>query len=356
MGLLLICYIIFLFVIWLFLSSAGLRSLLVKKPEERKKPNPKLKILLMVPCKGTDIELERNLKNATKQDYPNYKAIAIVESKADPALTAIKKSGIDYMIADFKCEGSGKVRNLASAIRKFKDCDAYCILDSDVNAQKGWLSALASGMDEKTGIVTAFPTFNPVDGGFWSKAKHIWGFVGFGLMENPETRFGWGGSLLFRKELMKDGGFELFSSSVSDDVTLTKLCKARGLTLAYAPEAKPIVDCKENARSFIEWSNRQTAFSVLGDKRNLYVGLVYYAAGALLLASAIILSIWSSYLFLILLIPFLLFVAVSYRRSGQSDLSIIPICFLLEFVYLYNIVNSTFMDQVEWRGKTYRLR
>jgi cellulose synthase/poly-beta-1,6-N-acetylglucosamine synthase-like glycosyltransferase len=357
MSVLLICFIIFLFVIWLILSSAGLNGLMPKKDEAKPTQRKKLKILLMVPCKGTDIELERNLTNATKQDYPNYKAVAIVEGKDDPAFKSIKASGIDYILADPKYDAcSGKVKNLSTALAKFKGYDAYCIMDSDVNTQKGWLSSLAASMDEKTGIATAFPIFNPVDGGFWSKAKHIWGFVGFGLMENPETRFGWGGTLLFRKEILGDGGFELFSRSVSDDITLTNLCKNRGYSIAYAPEALPVVDCKENAHSFLEWSNRQTAFSVLGNRRHLYVGLVYYSASVLLLVSAILLSLFYNHYLVILFLPFVLFVARNYQRSGGSDPLIIPISLVLTFLFLYNIANSAFMRRVEWRGRTYRLR
>ena len=357
MSVLLISYIIFLFVIWLFLTWGGINSLFRKRKVEQAKSKKKLKILLMVPCKGTDLQLERNLRNARKQDYANYKAIAIVESRDDPAFKSIKASGIDYMIADFECHNcSGKVRNLASALSRFKNYDAYCIMDSDVNAGKSWLFSLAAAMDEKTGICTAFPIFNPVDGGFWSKAKHIWGFVGFGLMENPKTRFGWGGTLLFRKEILSNGGFELFSESVSDDIALTKLCKEKSLRIAYVPEAAPVVDCKETASSFMEWSNRQTAFSVLGDRRILYIGLVYYSANALLLASAILLSIFYSHWLVILLLPFVLSTAKAYQRSKGADLLTIPICFLLAFVYLCNMISSAFKKTIEWRGRTYQIR
>jgi len=354
MGLLFTGYLVFLSLIWLILTFAAIRALIPKKAVKTEKITKKLKILLMVPCKGTDIELERNLRTAMAQDYPNYKVVAIVESKRDLAFKSIKASGIPYIMGDFKCTGSGKVKNLATAINRFKKFDAYCIMDSDVNVGKGWLSSLAGAMDKKTGIATAFPIFNPI-GGFWSRAKHIWGFVGFGLMENPKTRFGWGGTLLFRKELMKDGGFELFAKSVSDDITLTNLCKARGLRLAYVPEARPIVDTKESASSFFEWSNRQTAFSVLGNRKILYIGLIYYGAGALLLASAIALTIWASYLFAILLLPFILSTAKSYQRSGEANLSTIPICFILTFLYLFNMANAAFSKRVLWRGKSYQL-
>ncbi|MDE1865538.1 MAG: glycosyltransferase family 2 protein [Candidatus Micrarchaeota archaeon] len=355
MGVLLTSYLVFISLVWAVLSMGGLLGM-PRKEFQAKKPRNRPRILLMVPCKGTDIDLERNLRNAIGQDYGNYRAVAILESKRDPAFKAIKKSGISYMISDPKYKNcSGKVRNLASAIRRFKSCEAYCILDSDVDAWPSWLSSLVAALGEKDGISTAFPTFNPI-GGFWSKAKHVWGFVGFGLMENKRTRFGWGGSLLFRKELMENGGFERFSTSISDDIALTSLCKERGLGIAYAPAARPVVDCRESAASFIEWSNRQTAFSVLGNRANLYVGLAYYTAGALLLASAIALSIWYSPIAAILFLPFLLFVAKSYQRSGGHDPITLPICFILVFIYFYNMVNSVFLREVNWRGRRYALR
>ncbi len=356
MGVLLICYIIFLFVIWLFLGHSGILGLIPKRDAPRQKPEKKPRILLMVPCKGTDIGLERNLRNATVQDYPNYRAVAIVEGKGDPAFAAIRKSGIGYIIGDFKCRNcSGKVKNLASAMAKFRGYDAYCIMDSDVTAERGWLSSLASALDGNTGIATAFPFFNPL-GGFWSRAKQVWGFVGLGLMENPNTRFGWGGTLLFRKDLLGKGGFELFSESVSDDIALTRLCRDRGLGIAYVPEARPVVDCRESAGSFIEWSNRQAALSVLGNRRLLHLGLVYYSASLLLLVSAVALSLSVNGWLAILLLPFALYVARAYQRSGSPDPLILPACFLVCFVYPYNLVHSAFAKRIVWRGRPYELR
>jgi cellulose synthase/poly-beta-1,6-N-acetylglucosamine synthase-like glycosyltransferase len=211
-------------------------------------------------------------------------------------------------------------------------------------------------MDDGIGIATAFPVFNPVGGGFWSKAKRVWGFVGLGLMEDLETRFGWGGTLLFRREILEDGGFELFSESISDDITLTRLCKEKNLGIAYVPEARPVVDCTETAKSFLEWSNRQTALSVLGNPRIFRVGIAYYSANVLLLLSALILSVFYVHWLVILLLPFALFVAKTYWRSGRSDPLTIPICFVVMFVYLYNMINSAFMKRIEWRGRTYGIR
>jgi len=161
-------YYVLLFLIWLFLTYSGIKGLFFNSTGEESGSKKRPKVLVMVPCKGSDIDLERNLKSAMVQSYLNHKVVAIVESDDDLAVASIKAAKMDYIIADVKCvKCSGKVRNLASAIRRFRDFDAYCIMDSDVHVGPNWLFDLVSQMDDNTGIVTAFPIFSPIDGAFW---------------------------------------------------------------------------------------------------------------------------------------------------------------------------------------------
>ncbi len=243
-----------LFTMWLALLGASLSGLRSEKRAsgDVEKKRPQLSILLMVPCKGNDLNLLRNLRSAMRQDYKNYRAIAIIESKNDPAYSAIAKAKMEFIIGDYKCSGSGKVKSLSSAIDRFKDYDAYCIMDSDVHVGESWLSLLADGLTDGVAISTSFPTFNPI-GGFWSRVKHVWGFIGQSLMERESTRFAWGGSLLFKKELLGANAFRRFSSALSDDITLTNIAKEKGLRITYVPQAHPIVDCDDDFKGFIEW-------------------------------------------------------------------------------------------------------
>jgi cellulose synthase/poly-beta-1,6-N-acetylglucosamine synthase-like glycosyltransferase len=309
----------------------------------------------MVPCKGHDIDLERNLRSAINQDYRNFRPIAIVESERDAAFPAIKRSGIEYIIADYKCtKCSGKVRNLCSAISRFPEYELLCIMDSDVNAPRWWLSRLVAAMDQHTGIATSYPIFNPI-GGFGSYMKHVWGFNGFSLMENSRTRFGWGGSLLFRRKLLRGDGMKRFENSISDDIALTALCKANRMKIAYVPDAAPIVDCSDTFSEFIEWSNRQTALAVYGNRKLRAYGLVAYGAQTLLLVSGIFMALFYSPVFLLFLVPFVIGLTKALRRSHKSWLSVGASYALINFIYLYNLANTFFMHSIVWRGRRYSL-
>ena len=189
----------------LLLISAGILLVeAVKKMEQRISNRSATghvgKTLVMVPCKGSDISLHENLLSLKNQDYSAFDLVAIVDSEADVALPLIREAGITYIVSDATCEKcSGKVRAIASAFSHFPDYDVYVIADSDATFSPGWLSALVSPLEDREyGISTTFPIFIPV-GGFWSRFKMVWGFVGRSMMESRITRFGWGGSLAFRK-------------------------------------------------------------------------------------------------------------------------------------------------------------
>ncbi len=85
-------------------------------------------------------------------------------------------------------------------------------------------------------------------------------------MKSKRTRFGWGGSLAFRRDLVDSRLMHLLSSSqysVSDDISITKRAREKRMEIAYVDDAAPIVYTKETRSSFFEWANRQTALPFL---------------------------------------------------------------------------------------------
>ncbi|EQD35454.1 glycosyl transferase family 2 [mine drainage metagenome] len=115
----------------------------------------------------------------------------------------------------------------------FKKYEAYAIIDSDVCPKKDWLSFLISPLyDKRVGISTAYPIFKPL-GGFWAEVKMVWGFVGNSMMESKRTRFAWGGSMAFTREIVNDKLLESLESALSDDITITQHAKMMGLGIAY---------------------------------------------------------------------------------------------------------------------------
>ena len=98
--------------------------------------------------------------------------------------------------------------------------DAYVIADSDIFVKESWLSDLVAPLNNKNvGLSATFPYFSAKTG-FWSRVKMIWGFVGQGMMESKTLRFGWGGSLAFRRDLLDEQDFDHLCGALSDDMAI----------------------------------------------------------------------------------------------------------------------------------------
>lgn len=348
-------YIIFLALVSLFLLAGALLPRKVARYSAKNGYAPRT--LVIMPCKGFDIGLSDNLNAVKGQSYRNYDVVAVVASKSDSALGAIRSTRTKFiMSSSFKCRGcSAKVRSLACALAKFRDYDTYVIVDSDVLVGRDWLKLLIAPLsDKRIGISTAFPVFEPVNSGFWVRVKQAWGFVGQGLMESERTRFGWGGSLAFRKNLLSKADFWYFAGSISDDIALTRIAKRKHLRIAYVPEANPIVRSDEDFSKFMEWSNRQTTLFVAGARNVLYYAIAYYSLSILLLVSALVLGAAVNALFLVLLLPFVVGAIKLYIRSGKTYM--LGMYFIMDFVYLYNMLSAGRAKQIKWRGIVYDIR
>lgn len=352
-----------IYMAFLAIVSFGLILLeAVKKLESRKSRvrgeaeafNPR--VLVMVPCRGSDISLLENLLSLKNQDFSNYDMVAIVDSEDDVSLGAIREAGVRHIVSDAECiRCSGKVKALASALSAFSDYDAYVIADSDATFSRKWLSALIAPLaSPEYGLSTAFPLFVPMEG-FWSRVKMVWGFVGNGMMESSITRFGWGGSLAFRKSLLDNGNFSLFREAVSDDSALTRFSLSAGLRIAYCDGNYVSVKSKETLSSFVEWSNRQTALAIRGSEKLYSMGLLYFSLRLLLLASSIALAVTVTPYALLLLLPYALNIAKIYVRSGRRDPLIAPLFMAMDMLYIGNLLKARRMATIVWRGREYVL-
>lgn len=334
----------------LFLASRGYKQ---ENPKGRYSP----KTLVIVPCKGTDLTLEENLVAISKQKYHNYDMVCVVDDTKDKSLVTIKKLKLNYIISKSRCGYcSGKVRAIASAVESLQKYSVYVIADSDILPEPHWLANLVAPLaDPKVGLSTGYPFFNPISG-FWSKVKSAWGLVGEGLMESKVTVFGWGGSLAFRRDLLDSSGMSLFKESISDDIALTNISKNRSLKIFYAKNAKLKVNVKEDFREFAEWANRQTTLSTMGNSQVFYFGVIFYFAQILLLLSGLILGIFYSLIFLLLLLPIILGTIKGYHRLRSKYAEFFLISPTLPFIYLSNLLIAKSMKQIRWRGNTYLLK
>lgn len=314
------------------------------------------KALVIVPCKGRDIGLGENLKSLKEQAYESFDLVAVVDSTSDAALKEIGELGIEYLVSSASCKScSGKVRAIASAMEKRKEVDVYVIADSDVLYPDNWLEALLCPLgDPRFGVSTTFPHFVPV-GGFWSKVKSVWGLVGFGLMQSKITRFVWGGSMAFRSTLINKKSLSFFKKHVSDDVAIMRICKQSGLDICYVESAAPIVKSDDTYAVFKEWSNRQTALSVSSSTGILRFGLLFYIGQIFLLVSSVALSVLFTPVFVIFLIPYLLYALRNYRNHLTGGAAVFLISLAIPFISVLNLIKAAGMKEITWRGSSYDL-
>ena len=325
--------------------------------EHWKRGNYRPKVLVIVPCRGMDYKLEENLTAFKKQKYDNYKLVAVIDDKKDKALPVIKKLNIGYLVCGRPKSGSGKVNAIAVAIEKLgKGFDVFAIGDADILTKDNWLADLITPLkNQNIGIATAYPYFK-AENGFWSKVKMIWSLVGDGMMETKLLRFGWGGSLAFRRDLMNRADLEKFKGAIADDVALTKLAKSKELGLAYVSSAKPIMRATDNFPEFVEWSNRQTALSMMSNMEVFYIGFPYYLLNFLLFISAVLLTIFYSYIFILLFIPVILGLIKTGRRLQESYPDFVIISLIMPLVFMTNLLISYHITSIIWRGRRYKIK
>ncbi len=312
--------------------------------------------LVIVPVKGVDYELEKNLVSLKGQKYGQFELIAVVDDETDPAVEFLKNAGVKYTESIEICtECSGKVRAIHSALVKYPDFDRYVVADSDIRVEDSWLQNLLNPLsDPIVGVATTFPVFFP-EGGFWSKLKTFWGLVGQSMMESRLTRFVWGGSMAFRKDLIDEDALKLLSHAISDDIAILRIAKKKGLKVAYVPEARPRIYSKDDFPTFMEWSNRQTAFSIYSTNKTFAFGMIYYLVFIYLLISSILLSVFVNLLFAVFLFPYLYNSVSSLKKVPVKVWYFLALTFILPFVYVWNLMSGMTRKRVVWRGNRYSL-
>ena len=359
---LLLAYTAFVLLLFLGLLVLDARGLF-KKHEGRhaKRKGYRPRVLVMMPCKGGDIGLYNNLRAASRQDYKNYRLVAILD-RGDPALETVERAGVECVYSDSRCtKCSGKVRALATAMERFAGYDIYAVLDSDELVAKDWLSRLVAPFaGVHIGASVMFPLFKPIAGGFWSHTKQVWGFVGQSLMESGMARFVDGGSFAFRASLMDRKALSFFKNSrysVSDDICINMIVSRSGLGIAYDRRHHPITYVDETLATFWEWANRQTALAIFAYRRMLYYGLAYYLSEVLVFATGVLGAALVSPLFALLLLHAAISFAKNESRIGRdsSPLATAAATVLLPFIYAANLAAASGTRSITWRGRRYRL-
>ncbi len=227
--------------------------------------------MLLIPCRGTDLGLERNLDTLLQQDYEDYQVRFIVESEADPAYAAIQR--VIGRRADVRCEvivagqascGGQKVHNLRMATAELPaEVEYLAFVDSDARLEPCWLRALVGKLDhDDIAAATGYRWFVPTRG---SLANWLLESINanYALSFGPKTPgFIWGGSWAIRRKLFESldlrGAWE---GTLSDDLVATRVVNRSGLRSVFEPRCMVGSPLDTNLRDMFSFLRRQYLIS-----------------------------------------------------------------------------------------------
>ncbi len=199
-------------------------------------------VVIMFAIKGADDTTARFLDRVCRQEYPNYRIVAALESRDDPALrlveaaqqAAANRPEVDIVIAGYATQRAQKVHNLLAALGTIRDADRIIVFtDADTLLPADWLTHLVRPI--AIGEVSAATGYRwplPMDR---SLPTLIAAAADLSVTTSARSRHWnmcWGGSTAVTREALdKIGLLGVWDRSASDDVTLTRALRAGNFTI-----------------------------------------------------------------------------------------------------------------------------
>lgn len=227
------------------------------------------KAVILVPCKGIDLDFEENLRPLFHQDYREYEIVFITESEADPAhgilSRMIKQSRrAAWLLVAGEAKNRGqKIHNLCAAIEMLNMIDrrteVLVFADADARPGRNWLAELVAPLgDKRVGATTGFRWFVPARrSGIPSTLLAVWNAGALSLL-GERSRFAWGGSMAIRRENFdKLYILRRWEGAVSDDYMLTGAIHEARQRIKFIPLALVASPLKISWRDLFEFTTRQ---------------------------------------------------------------------------------------------------
>jgi len=343
------------------------------KNKTEKQPRINLKVSIIVPCKGIEKNLEKNLKGICEQNYPDYQVIFVLDSKKDPAYPLVNKiakstNNAIIEISQKINESSGKISALISGIKKTGNVDVYVFADSDIRPHKKWLASLVAYLSEdNVGATTGFRWFFPSD--LKSSLISTWNMASMASLFHPISNCAWGGSTAIKKTLFEKLKIESkWRTGFSDDMILTEAVKKAGYIIKLVPRCIVESPAETDIKKFLKWGTQQFTWV------RWYNPFIWFFSfcGMLLLQVLIILGfilIITGFTIPGILMISTIFFEMIYGLTGFLVLRrlmcyprekfgmITPYIFLMPIVWIlfaYNLFLSGVKQEIEWGGKYYR--
>jgi ceramide glucosyltransferase len=364
-----------------------------------RRPDPWIpRVSVILPCKGLDFELERNVEAVFRQVYPFFEVLIVTARANDPARSllgplASKFPGhkIRFVTAGLSEERGEKVNNLIQAVAEVDPSSEVLVFtDSDSRPHLLWLQELVAPLrNEQIGVSTGYRWYYPSAKNLASVIRSVWNGSIATLLGDHNHNFAWGGSMAIRKTTFQSTRvLDYWRHSLSDDYSLTQAMKDANLRIHYEPRCLLASYGHCGWKELIEWSTRQMIITRIYSQKLWGLAAVSQWSFALVwwwAFAGVVLSPWEHFhgvagrflwkaapqKYAILLALLFLFGAVRGIWRIKTIQHIQPqhrdevLSYWWSYVLLfpiastltaYNLLASTWASSLSWRGVHYELQ
>ena len=380
----------------LFIIQVGHNFNYVIKKSRTVRRTRRPKTAIIVPCKGLDTTFKKNISSFYELDYKPYLLIFVVEDKSDAAYEPLCRIR-DELLAGSQAQearilvagvtkGCGqKLHNMLYAYENIADeVEVLAFADSDACVCSKWLAHLTHPLrkpkkgEQKIGASSGYRLFipqknNPATLTLSSINAKVAQLLG-------DTRFNqaWGGSMAIRVDIFRQLELDkIWSTAISDDLTLSRAVKKAGLRIAFAPACLVASYEETTWGKLFEFARRQflitritmpgtwwfglfsSLFAVLGFWGGAAAAIYGFVSGvgswqifAAMSVTFFIGQLWRSILRQKMIRELLADDAEKMRVAARADLFG---CSLWSLITLALIISSAFGRTIKWRGRRYKL-
>jgi len=343
------------------------------------------RVAVLIPCKGIEPGLERNLISLTEFERQNYEIFFILASGSDPARSIVERVAktsrvkAHVVIAGSPTNSGEKVNNLRVTVEQLPpEFEVLVFTDSDGRPGKSWLHHMVAPLgDVRIGATTTMRWLIPNRNNLPTTLLAAWNAPVVTMLDEKGRNFCWGGGTAIRRSVFEQSGvLDQWKNSVSDDYSLTRALERNNRSIVFIPECLTLSYVETDFTGLLEFTNRQILITrVYADRvwapaaatHLLYCLTLLF--GAILILSDVFEQRPSFHIVMLTLLPVLLSAIRSSIRligvteavpSGRSQIMgqawiYILLTVFIPFLYVANFVNSLITRKIRWRGMAYEL-
>jgi len=352
---------------------------------EESSPRYSPQAVVIVPCKGLDLDFESNILALLEQDYPDYKVIFVTADQDDPAYSCLERLVAQFpdrarlTTAGVASQRSQKVHNQLAALQiADRSAEVFVFVDSDGRPDAHFLKHLIAPLfDRKVGAATGYRWFVPIHRHLLEILVTLWGAIVAAVQADPQFTQMWGGAMAIRRQLFETLNItQVWSGASTDDDALTRILGQEGLRIVFVPHCFVLSAVDYSISQFMAWGTRQVLLTRVYLPQMWWQLFALTAVFALAPVAGLVLTVMALTIHPEMLAVGLTLAAVGLvpvvstaliTRSTESLLtalghSVTPLAwwdFLASppgaLLLLAQFVRSGLTRRVEWRGVTYEL-